>query len=224
LDRPKKAFITGASRGIGRAIHDKFTAEGFVVLAPSRSELDLNNCNSIESFIEKNSSMEIDIIVNNAGINKLSAVVDLSKENIDETLQVNLKAPLLLVKGFVPGMKKRGYGRIVNISSIWGIIAKSGRISYTASKTALIGITRTMAIELARHGILVNAVCPGFIDTDLTRMNLGPEGIKAVENQIPLGRLATTKEIAELVYFLCSDKNSYLTGQAIIVDGGYTIQ
>jgi 3-oxoacyl-[acyl-carrier protein] reductase len=222
--RNKKALITGSSRGIGKAIYDIFTAEGYEVMAPSRSELNLNNSDSITDYVSHYSSREIDIIVNNAGVNILAPLDDLSENNLDETLQVNLKAPLLLAKGFSPGMKTRGYGRIVNISSIWGIISKAGRLSYTASKSALIGITRTMAIELAPYGILVNAVCPGFIDTNLTRKNLGANGIKEAEKQIPLGRLADTREIAEVVHFLSSDKNTYVTGQAIIVDGGYTIQ
>jgi 3-oxoacyl-[acyl-carrier protein] reductase len=128
------------------------------------------------------------------------------------------------VQGFAAGMKERHYGRIINISSVWGVISKAGRLSYTASKTALIGMTRTMAIELAPFGILVNAICPGFIDTDLTRKNLGADGIREVEKQIPVGRLARPEEIASVAGFLCSEKNSYITGQAILADGGYSIQ
>jgi 3-oxoacyl-[acyl-carrier protein] reductase len=220
----KTVLITGTSRGVGKAMREKFVAEGYAVLAPARSELDLSSGESIAGYIKKNATAAIDIIVNNAGINKLAPFDAVSKEDFDETLQVNLKGPFQLVQGFFPGMKKRGYGRVVNIGSIWGMVSKSGRLTYTASKTALIGITRTLAIELAPYGILVNAVCPGFIDTDLTMTNLGPEGIKEIQKQIPMRRLANANEIAEVVFFLCSEKNTYLTGQAVIVDGGYTIQ
>jgi 3-oxoacyl-[acyl-carrier protein] reductase len=222
--RKKRALITGSTRGIGKAIYETFLSDGYDVMAPSHSVLDLSNPDSIAGYIESSSSKEIDVLVNNAGINQLALLSALSDENLNETLQVNLKAPIMLVKGFAPGMIKRGYGRIVNISSIWGVIAKAGRLSYTASKSALIGITRTMAIELAPYNVLVNAVCPGFIDTDLTRKNLGQNGIKEVQKQIPLGRLATAGEIATLVHFLCSERNTYVTGQAIVADGGYSIQ
>lgn len=220
----RNAFITGASRGIGRSIFECLSANGFSVIAPSREELDLNNPESISSFLDEHQSLAIDILINNAGINLLASLDQLTEKNLDETLQVNLQAPLSLIQSFSHGMKIRGYGRIINISSIWGILSKANRISYTASKTALIGITRTLAIELAPFGILVNAVCPGFIDTDLTRKNLGSEEIKKIVEQIPLNRLANTNEIAETVLFLCSEKNSYITGQAIIVDGGFSIQ
>lgn len=220
----RTALITGASRGIGKAICDKFVAEGYNVLSPGRTELDLASFASISAFIKKNAGEPIDVIVNNAGINKPSAIEAATREDFEETLQINVKAPFQLVQGFASGMKKRRYGRIVNIGSIWGVISKAGRVTYATSKSALLGMTRSMAIELAPYGILVNAVCPGFVDTDMTRKNLGAQGIKDVEKAIPLGRLALPMELAETVYFIASETNTYLTGQAIIVDGGYSIQ
>jgi 3-oxoacyl-[acyl-carrier protein] reductase len=137
-------------------------------------------------------------------------------------MQVNLKAPLRLIQAFSKRMGNRG--RIVNIGSIWAVISKKGRLTYSASKSALLGATRTLAIELSQKGILVNAVCPGFTDTELTRKNLTSKEIKEIEGFIPVGRLAKTNEIAEVVYFIGSLLNSYITGQTIIVDGGYSIQ
>jgi 3-oxoacyl-[acyl-carrier protein] reductase len=118
-------------------------------------------------------------------------------------------------------MKRRQYGRIVNVSSVWSLVTKEGRLPYSASKSALNGITRTLAVELAPHNVLVNAVAPGYVNTELTRKNNTPEAIKAFAEQLPIQRLAEPREIAELVAFLCSARNSYITGQVIAIDGGF---
>ncbi|TSA49839.1 MAG: SDR family oxidoreductase [Nitrosomonadales bacterium] len=214
------ALITGASRGIGAATAELFKKAGARVLTPSRSELDLSDNSSIERYI---SSVEdsIDILVNNAGINFLAGLEELDQEVLGQTLQVNLVAPLILTQLVAKKMKANRYGRVVNISSIWSVVAKERRLAYAASKSAMNGVTRTLAIELGEHGILVNAIAPGYVNTELTSQNNSPEQIQLISNNIPLHRLAEPKEIAEMVAFLCSEKNSYMTGQVLVVDGGY---
>jgi 3-oxoacyl-[acyl-carrier protein] reductase len=164
------------------------------------------------------------VLVNNAGINPIEALGEISAENWAQTIQVNLTAPFLLIQGLAPGMTARGWGRVVNISSIWAAVSKAKRASYSAAKTGLIGLTRTSAIELAPHGVLVNAVCPGFVETELTRANNPPEALEVIRKTIPLGRLAQPEEIARFVAFLCSEQNTYLTGQSIVIDGGFVSQ
>lgn len=214
------ALITGASRGIGAATAGLFKKAGARVLTPSRSELDLSDNSSIERYI---SSVEgsIDILVNNAGINFLAGLEELDQEVLGQTLQVNLVAPLILTQLVAKKMKANRYGRVVNISSIWSVVAKERRLAYAASKSAMNGVTRTLAIELGEHGILVNAIAPGYVNTELTNQNNSPEQIQLISNSIPLHRLAEPEEIAEMAAFLCSEKNSYMTGQVLVVDGGY---
>lgn len=214
------ALITGASRGIGAATAGLFKKAGARVLTPSRSELDLSDNSSIERYV---SSVEgsIDILVNNAGINFLAGLEELDQEVLGQTLQVNLVAPLILTQLVAKKMKANRYGRVVNISSIWSVVAKERRLAYAASKSAMNGVTRTLAIELGEHGILVNAIAPGYVNTELTSQNNSPEQIQLISNSIPLHRLAEPEEIAEMVAFLCSEKNSYMTGQVLVVDGGY---
>lgn len=214
------ALVTGASRGIGRAVADTLRRDGYWVLDPSRSEMDLSDPTSIAAYC---SHVErIDAIVNNAGINTLARLEKLTDGVLDDMLQVNLKAPLQLVRALAGKMGGERPGRIVNLSSIWAFVSKEGRGGYTAAKAAIRGITQTLALELAPHNILVNAVAPGFVDTELTRQNNTPEQIASLAAAIPLGRLARTEEIAELVAFLASERNTYITGQTILIDGGYT--
>jgi len=217
------ALVTGASRGIGAAIAEKFIREGLTVLAPSRGKLDLKSSSSIESFIE-NLKQPVDILVNNAGINILGDISEVVNGDIQDTLQVNLVAPMQLIKGVATQMMARRYGRIVNISSIWSIVSKKRRMIYSASKAGLNGLTRTLAVELAPFNILVNAVAPGYVNTELTRQNNSEQEINIISNTIPLQRLAEPKEIAEVVFFLCSERNTYITGQILTVDGGFTCQ
>lgn len=215
------ALVTGASRGIGAAIVAQLEQDGCRVLTPSRSEMDLALPNSIEQYLA-NLHEDVDILVNNAGINQVGALDELELTNVTSTLQVNLLAAFQLAQYLSKGMKQRKYGRMVNISSLWSLVARSGRTSYAMSKTAINGMTRSMAIELAPYNTLVNAVAPGYVLTDLTRQNNSPEEIEKIAQAIPIKRLAAPEEIANMVAFLCSEKNSYLTGQTIFVDGGYT--
>lgn len=217
----QSVLITGASRGIGKAIFEKFTSEGYCVVAPTREQLDLSEPSSIDDFVEKNKDMPVDIIVNCAAINPIAYIEDIEDSDFDKTMQVNIKAPLKLIQGFVGGMKSRGYGRIVNISSIWGVVSKEKRTTYSVSKNGIHGISNALAVELGEYNILINSVCPGFTNTELTLQNVSPIEATKLCEQIPLGRFAEPSEIAELVFFLGSSKNTYITGQKIVIDGGF---
>jgi len=218
--KKKNALVTGASRGIGLAIADCFKKQGINVLAPGRKELDLLSKDSIANYLA-GLKCPIDILVNNAGINMLGGIVSLEERNIQETIQVNLLAPLDIIRNVAPRMMHKKYGRILNIGSIWGLITKPGRVTYTLTKSGLGGLTRSMAVELAPYNVLVNCVAPGYVDTELTRKNNTSRELEKIKKSIPLQRLANPGEIAELAYFLCSDKNTYITGQTIAIDGGY---
>lgn len=216
----KSALVTGASRGIGLAVCDCLKRQGVRVLAPARQELDLSSEGSIKNYFAS-LKCPVDILVNNAGINLLASFKELTEENIAATLKINLLAPLRLILKLAPQMIKKSYGRVVNIGSIWGLVAKPGRISYCISKSGLAGLTKSLAVELAPYNILVNAVAPGYVNTELTRRNNTPKELEKIKRSIPLQRLAEPGEIAELVSFLCSDRNTYITGQTIAIDGGY---
>ncbi|MBU6338586.1 MAG: SDR family oxidoreductase [Rickettsiales bacterium] len=220
----KKALITGASRGIGFSIAELFSKNNIEVIAPTREQLDLSSEKSIHSFLEKNSALNVDILVNNAGINVIENISAITEDNLKQSLQINLIAPIALIKAFAPKMAQNNYGRIVNISSIWSQLSKPGRSVYSSAKSAINAFTRSSAVEFAANNVLVNSVAPGFVDTDLTRKNNSPEQIKAIESNLPIKRLAKTSEIAELVYFLSSEKNTYITGQTVFIDGGFSCQ
>lgn len=217
----KVVLITGTSRGIGLATAKKFAEGGYTIIAPTRSEMDLTSPESIRAYFDRN-NLTVDCIVNNAGINPLSKIEDISDQDLQETLNVNLVAPVLIIRALVSSMKERRYGRIVNVSSIWGVVSKEKRTVYSTAKNGLHGITNTLAVELGAYNILVNTVCPGFTNTELTKKNVPPEEAKNISANIPLGRFAEPDEIASIIYFLGSDHNSYITGQKIIIDGGYT--
>lgn len=218
------ALITGGSRGIGQATVDCFRGRGYEVIAPSRTELNLLDVNSINCYLDSLKNIRIDTIINNAGINDINLLENVSDEELERMLQVDLIAPIRLLRGLIPNLRKSEAGRIVNIGSIWAVVSKSGRSLYSASKNGIHGITNALALELGTDGVLVNTVCPGFTMTELTRQNNTPEQIQSLSSQIPLGRMAEPEEIAKLIYFLGSAENSYITGQKISIDGGYCIQ
>lgn len=219
----RTALVTGGARGIGRAIVELFRERGATVLAPSRADMDLTSNDSIEQYCGQ-LAVPVDILVNNAGINPLASADEFSDSDLQATLQVNLASPMRLARALVPGMAQRGYGRIVNISSIWSTVSKPRRFVYSTTKSGINGMTRALAIEFAGKGVLVNAVAPGFVNTELTRQNNPPEALRSIAGTIPVGRLAEPHEIALVVAFLCSGQNSYVTGQTILVDGGFTCQ
>ncbi len=219
----KTALVTGASRGIGRAIADQFKKDGLRLLLPSRQELDLLSDRSIDLFL-RTLGEPVDVLVNDAGINRIGDYIAYPDSDLRDTMQTNLVSPIRLTRGLIPGMIQRKYGRIVNISSIWSIISKPGRLPYSVTKSGLNAFTRSLAIEVAPYNILVNAVAPGYVNTELTRQNNTEQDLQSIRKTIPMQRLAEPEEIARLVAFLCSEQNTYLTGQCLLIDGGYTCQ
>jgi 3-oxoacyl-[acyl-carrier protein] reductase len=226
--RKHRALVTGGSRGIGAAIVRALREDGIDVVAPGREELDLSKPDSIDAFLSLyargtgGASGPIDILVNNAGINVINALEAIRPEDWSAMVQINLTAPMRLAQGLAPGMKAAGWGRIVNLSSVFSQVTKEKRAAYSATKSGLNGLTRTLAVELAPHSILVNAVGPGYVNTELTKQNNSPSDIAKITETIPAGRLAEPVEIARLVAFLCSESNTYLTGQTLIADGGFS--
>jgi len=230
----KRAVVTGGTRGIGRAISKYFLDEGAEVFATGTGPVgdppagcqyygvDFTDQLAVESFLEVLVDWRTDILVNNAGINTISPFESIHNNEFLQIQQVNLHTPFRLCQAVIPGMKARAWGRIVNIASIWGKISKEHRASYSASKFALDGMTVALSAEVARFGILANCVSPGFINTELTGKVLGDEGIKAQVAVVPIGRLGEPEEIAAFVAWLASPNNTYISGQNIAIDGGFT--
>ncbi len=217
----KNILVTGGSRGIGKAIAKKYSETGYHVFTPSRDELNLNDVDSVKRFLIQYDDITFDVIINNAGINDINYIENVTDEEIYNMFQTNLISPIMLLRGLIPNMKQQKYGRIINIGSLWASVSKPGRSIYSATKNGIHGVTNTLALELAPYNILINTVCPGFTLTELTMKNNTPQQIEEISQEIPVGRMANPDEIAEIVYFLASEKNTYLTGQKIVVDGGY---
>lgn len=218
----KIAFITGASRGIGNAIKKAFVKNKIEVISPGRNELDLADPESIRNYF-LHTQIYADIVVNCAGINILSPFEELDMTEMQQVFQTNFFCIVQILQELLPGMRDRQYGRIVNIESLYALISKENRISYATSKSALSGLTKTLAVEYGKYNILVNAVLPGYVLTEMTEKNLTNSDIEKIVERIPLKRLAQPEEIAQLVLFLCSDRNSYVTGQLIVADGGFIV-
>lgn len=241
----KTALITGATRGIGKAIAECMgNAGATLILTGTKQEeiesynnhfqekginnikyiqVDFSNTDSTKLFLEKIEEYpQIDICINNAGVNKINNFELTTTDDLKWINDINIIAPYNILKVVGPKMVKQNYGRIVNIASIWSVINRPGRSLYSLSKNAIVGLTKALAIEWADKNILVNAVSPGFTLTELTKNTNSEEQLEAIKNCIPIKRIANPDEIAKVVAFLCSDLNTYLTGQNIIVDGGYT--
>lgn len=218
----KTVFLTGGSRGIGRAIKNMFEKEGLKLIAPTRAELDLSSKDSIDEYLRINAKLEPDIFVHCAGINELAGITEIDQELLESVFQVNYYAPVALLNHFCKAMKKKQWGRIVFISSLYAIVSKERRIAYSSSKNALNGLTKTLALELAEDNILVNEIAPGYVMTDMTRKNLSLDEIDVIKSNIPTKRFQSEEDIAYLTGFLCSDQNQSITGQLMAVDGGFT--
>lgn len=217
----KTVFLTGGSRGIGKKIKEIFQENGAVVIAPERAELDLSNVESIERYLNNN-RMNIDIFIHCAGINEIAGIEEIEVGTLNRVFQVNYMAPVMLINKFVAYMKKQEWGKIVFVSSLYALVSRERRIAYSSSKNALTGLMKTLALELAPQNIMVNAVAPGYVMTDMTRRNLSQAEIREIENRLPTGRFQKEEEIANMIAFLCSDLNGSITGQLIAVDGGFT--
>lgn len=241
----KVALVTGATRGIGKAIADTLWASGAeVYLTGTKQEeieslnaevksqgierkhylcVDLSSEFSLKRFLmELDEIPQIDICVNNAGINIVREFTEVPFEEFMKVQQINVFGPRRILNVVVPKMKAKKYGRIVNIASIWSVINRPGRSSYGISKNAIHGLTKALSIELAADNIMVNSVSPGFTMTELTVRTNTPEQLVELGNKVAARRLADPQEQANVVAFLCSEQNSYMTGQNLIVDGGYT--
>ncbi|MFZ4598927.1 MAG: SDR family NAD(P)-dependent oxidoreductase [Terrimicrobiaceae bacterium] len=206
-----KVLVTGGSRGIGKAVVSFFLEKGYDVYAPTRHELNLLDVGTLPKT-------EFDIVINNGGINPLKEVLNVDNA---EVMEVNYLAPLSIVQQCLPYMITRGYGRIINIGSIWLEFAKPQRLAYSASKSALHCLTKSIVAEYGSRGILANTISPGYIGTDLTYQNNTKEQLEQLKQQIPLGRLGVPEEVAKLTYQLTVE-NSFIAGQNIIIDGGYS--
>ena len=222
MNNQRTVFLTGGARGIGAAIREELVTAGYTVISPSREELDLASKDSVEAYVRDHSDIAVDVLINNAGMNVPEKISEISWDNWNKTLQTNLSSAVRLIQFFAPGMSVRGYGRILNTSSILGLVTKEGRAAYSMTKAALNALTRSAALEFGAGGVLVNSLAPGYVDTELTRKNNSPEALTSIIRSIPLGRMADPKELARVAGFLVSEQNTYLTGQTIVVDGGFT--
>jgi len=237
------ALVTGGSRGIGRAIAEKFAKNGYNLVINYVSDntnldeikegfskygvevllekADVSNFNECEKMVT--SAIEkfgkIDTLVNNAGITRDNLLMRMKEEDFDKVISINLKGTFNLTKLVTPYMMKKREGRIVNISSVVGVMGNAGQSNYAASKAGIIGFTKSVAKELATRNILANCVAPGFIATDMTSV-LNEKVKENISAQIPLKRMGTAEEIANAVYFLGGEDNTYITGQTLNIDGG----
>ena len=216
-DREGVVLVTGGSRGIGRAIVQRFVDLGYDVDAPSRERLDLSSVQSVAAFI-KEYDQEVSVLVNNAGINILGGLECYKQDDLNAMLQTNFLSALELS---TLGIRSNKLRYICNIASIWSVKSFAGRAVYSATKSALVGLTRGLANDLGSRGVLVNSVSPGFIETEMTAKNITAERRSELYQQIPLGRFGTPEAVARLVSFLCSANNDYITGQNLVIDGGF---
>ncbi|MDQ8154007.1 MAG: 3-oxoacyl-[acyl-carrier-protein] reductase [Gemmatimonadota bacterium] len=232
------ALVTGSTRGIGRGIAEALVGCGAKVAVVGRDlaaaervaeELgeargfacDVSDPTSVTMLVQavEDAFGQLDILVNNAGITKDNLMARMKDEDWDAVMATNLRSAFVATRAAQRGMMKRRWGRVINITSVVGLVGNKGQANYAASKAGLIGFTKAAAKELSSRNILVNAVAPGYIQTDMTAQ-LGEEARTALSSQIPLGRLGESRDIAGAVAFLASDLAAYITGQVLVVDGG----
>ncbi len=242
----KTVLITGSSRGIGAAIAEKFARGGYNVIinylsSQSKAEellerltaktgskiiavkADVSDENDVQKLFMAayNAFGGVDVLINNAAVSDIKMLGDFSKAEWDRTFDINVGSAFLCSKAAMHHMVNQKFGRIINISSMWGILGASCEVPYSASKAAMIGFTKALAKELAPSGITVNCIAPGIIDTDMNA-HLSPSEISDFVSDVPVSRLGTPSEIAHAAYFLAGDESSYITGQVLSVDGGMT--
>ncbi len=232
----KTALVTGASRGIGKAIAEKLQADNYRVLGTATSDsgvdtlnsngieghlLDLNSKDSIENFWSKleSDNKTISVLVNNAGITRDNIILRMSDEEWSDIMNVHLYGTFQLSKRALKMMLKNKWGRIINISSASASIGNRGQSNYAAAKAGVEAFTKSLAKEVGKRDITINSVAPGFISTDMTENNKGVNADYLVK-EIPLGRFGKPEEVASLISFMCSDGASYITGQTIHINGG----
>ena len=233
----KIVLVTGASRGIGLEVAKLFSKEGYKVIGTSRGDfnlgdligdssamsvqLDLMSKESINDLFEVLKSKDIlpSVLINNAGITKDQLFLRMKDKDWDEVIETNLNGLFRVTKAFIKPMVKNKFGRVINISSVAGLMGNSGQVNYSSSKSAMIGFSRSLAKELGSRNITSNVVAPGFIETDMTTFLNDDEKIEVSKN-IPMKRFGTVEDVAKCIVFLASDKANYITGQIISVDGG----
>ena len=244
----KVALVTGASGGIGKAIAQKFIDNGYFVVGQYNSgrksiddftkqlklqgksdyffsiKADLSKTQDIEDMMENvlKSFKSIDVLVNNAGVSLTKLITDTTLIEWDKVFDVNVKSAYLITNKVLKGMISKQYGKIINVSSMWGLVGSSMEVCYSASKASLIGFTKALAKEVGPSNINVNCVCPGVIDTPMNA-HLTQEDLSDIASETPLNRIGTPEEVADLVYFLGSEQSKFITGQVISCDGGFTV-
>lgn len=238
----KTVIVTGGSRGIGKAIAQKFAEEGYnVLLNYHKSEFsavetakkynnidvfkaDISSPKDVEAMINyaKEKYKKIDVLINNAGISSTGLLQDLSLEEWNHLFEVNVTGTFLVTREVLPHMIAQKGGKIINISSVWGLIGASTEVAYSATKAAIIGFTKALAKEVGPSNITVNSIAPGIVMTDMVS-NLSVEEFDQIRNEIPLGQIGSTEDIADAAFYLASDSANYITGQVLSPNGGWVM-
>jgi len=229
----KKVLVTGGTKGIGEKLVVDFKNLGATVFFTGRGtrgsgmgdgfiQCDFSDEVQLKKVCDLIKTLKIDVLINNAGTNKIGPIEEYSSDDYESILNLNLTSCFKITQAVIPHMKENGYGRIVNITSISSEISMPLRSAYCSSKFGLLGLTKVSGVELASHGILVNAVGPGVTKTKLTVDVLGEEKMDEISKNVPIGRLGEVEDVSNVVMFMASDLNTYMVGQNILVDGGYT--